>query len=105
MRSASRGSMPRRMEGIGRGISRATTMRCWLLAVGCWLLDIADAKRIPVPSGEGILFDASPYDALDNRGRIVINYAPTDGKETMKLNLIAIIFILAIASRGVVCYC
>jgi hypothetical protein len=44
------------MEGIGRGISRATTIRCWLMVTGCWLLDIADAKK---DSRAGIFFDAS----------------------------------------------
>ena len=49
--------------------------------------------------------DAHCQSAIDNYGHFLINYAPTDGIKTMKFNLIAIILILAIASRGVVCYC
>ena len=51
-----RGSMPRRMEGIGRGISRAATIRCWRLAAGCWWLDIADAKKDSRSVRRGNLF-------------------------------------------------
>ena len=49
-----RGSMPRRMEGIGRGIGRAAAKRCWLLFAGCWLLDIADESE-KIPTRESFL--------------------------------------------------
>jgi hypothetical protein len=50
------GSMPRRTDGIGRGIGRAATMRCWLMVAGCWLLDIADKKRFTLrQEGESFL--------------------------------------------------
>ena len=51
-----RGSMPRRMEGIGCGIGRAATIRCWRLAAGCWWLDIADAKKDSRSVRRGNLF-------------------------------------------------
>ena len=39
---------------------RATTIRNWRLVAGCWLLDIADAKKVPAPSGGETFFCVGP---------------------------------------------